>query len=173
MPYQGGSMNEEVDYEVDVSIDESALDVEWLHQAEKFMTYSRLLAQADRKTRSLEERIKVLRAHIVLDSSGKSSLGKGQKPTGQVIEAIYRDNKEHRELKRRLNAAQYKADIYRSAVFAFQQRKTALENLVILHGQNYFAGPNVPRNLTKEEIINRKREEANKKVRDKINKGGN
>ena len=31
-----------------------------------------------------------------------------------------------------------------------RRQKTALENLVKLHGQQYFAGPSVPRDLSKE-----------------------
>jgi hypothetical protein len=40
-------------------------------------------------------------------------------------------------------------------------RKAALENLVQLHGQNYFAGPKVPRNLSKERD---EKEERQKRV---------
>jgi hypothetical protein len=34
-----------------------------------------------------------------------------------------------------------------AAVNAFEQRKSALENLVRLFGQSYFAGPKMPRDL--------------------------
>ena len=33
---------------------------------------------------------------------------------------------------------------------AIDQKKSALENLVKLHGQMYFAGPSIPRDLDKE-----------------------
>ena len=48
-------------------------------------------------------------------------------------------------------------------------RKAALENLVQLHGQSYFAGPSVARNLQKErERKIEKRKQANTRIR--INK---
>ena len=47
---------------------------------------------------------------------------------------------------------------------AFEQRKDALENLVRLHGQQYFAGPKIPRDLPSEmEKRTNKNKEVNKK----------
>jgi hypothetical protein len=46
--------------------------------------------------------------------------------------------------------AKYEAKIASGASRAVDHRKSALENLVKLHGQQYFAGPMVPRDLTHE-----------------------
>ena len=55
------------------------------------------------------------------------------------------------------------------AELAFQEiawtRKKSLENLVILHGQQYFAGPKMPRNISEE------REIKQKSVNEKIGSG--
>lgn len=137
-----------MNYNDDIKIDETALETEWLNQAARYLKYAELAAAADKEVRRLEERMKVLRSEIILEESNKS-VGK-RSPTGQMIEATFRVHPQHRKLKRKLNDAQHDADILRGAVFAFQQRKTALENLVMLHGQGYFAEPNVKRTIRKE-----------------------
>lgn len=140
-----------MNYTEELYIDETALDVEWLKQSEKFMRVSRLSAKVDAEVRRLEEKMKVLRSELILEVNGNPKLlGKGLKPTGQTMEAYFRTHKKHKEIKEQLNEAQYRADVLRSAVFAFQNRKTALENLVTLHGQQYFSTPNVPHDLSKE-----------------------
>jgi hypothetical protein len=55
----------------------------------------------------------------------------------------------------------YEAEVLQGAVNAVDHRKDALENLVRLHGLQYFAGPKVPRNLSEEREY---REEQQKKV---------
>jgi hypothetical protein len=60
--------------------------------------------------------------------------------------------------------AKYEYDMAMAAVRAIDQKKTALENLVRLHGQQYFAGPSVPRDLTKEWEKTESQKQTNKKV---------
>jgi len=66
------------------------------------------------------------------------------------IEAFYREHQDHIDAKDELIESEYQAAVIRSAVFAFNQRKVALEELVRLHGMQYFAGPKAPRDLNKE-----------------------
>jgi len=47
-------------------------------------------------------------------------------------------------------------------------RSKALEELVNLHGQGYFAGPNVPRNINKEIEKKEAKEEKQRKTSKKI-----
>lgn len=60
--------------------------------------------------------------------------------------------------------AKYDVDMCQAACWAFQERKAALENLVKLHGQNYFAGPSIPRDLNKEWVDSEKQKMSNKKI---------
>jgi hypothetical protein len=46
-----------------------------------------------------------------------------------------------------------------------EQRKDALENMVRLHGQQYFAGPRIPRNLTEERQAKQKKADTQIKMK--------
>ena len=59
--------------------------------------------------------------------------------------------------------AKYEVDVAQAAVVAMSQRKDALENLVRLHGQQYFAGPKVPHDISE------LRESRQKKVNQSVN----
>ena len=56
----------------------------------------------------------------------------------------------YKEASQELIDTKYKAEMVRAAVSAIEHRKDALENLVRLYGQQYFAGPKVPRDLSAE-----------------------
>jgi len=61
--------------------------------------------------------------------------------------------------------AKYEYDMAQAAVRSIDQKKTALENLVKLHGMSYFAGPSVPRDLSKEWEQRERQNTANAKVK--------
>jgi hypothetical protein len=81
-----------------------------------------------------------------------------EKITENVIAATILINEEYQEAYAEYLTAKYESDMASGAVQAFEQRKSALENLVKLHGQQYFAGPKIPRDL------NWEREQRQKKV---------
>lgn len=135
---------EDFNYEEELTIDPDALDMEWLEQPKLFMKYSKAHADAAATVRELEEKLKVIRSDIILRNQKK---GGDIKTTKDNLEAMYRVDALHEQTKREWVRASHRADILDGAVYAFHQRKAALEHLVILHGQNYFAGPRVPRDL--------------------------
>ena len=61
--------------------------------------------------------------------------------------------------------ARYEFNTAKGAVRAVDQRKESLENLVRLHGQHYFAGPKIPRDLSSEVEQHKIRKESNAKIR--------
>jgi hypothetical protein len=61
--------------------------------------------------------------------------------------------------------AKYEANMASYIITALDHRKKALESLVTLYGQQYFAGPTAPRNLTKEWIQNQKQTSSNTQVK--------
>jgi len=137
-------------YERELTIDTEALDVEWLEQPKLFMKYSRKKAKALLRAKRTHEKLKTIRSELIMQahSGGKKLIG--CTPTGPTVDAWVRAHPDYIEAKEEQITAEFEADILDAAVFAFHQRKAALENLVILHGQQYFAGPRVPRNLTEE-----------------------
>lgn len=142
-------MSEEFDYEKDLEIDPDFLDAEWLNHPKLFMKYAKESARANAAAKLAEEKVKIIRSELSRDATDDPDrcLGKGVKPTVTAIESYYRGQGEHKKAKKEWVDACYYADLLAGAVSAFQARKLALENLVKLHGQNYFASPQEPHNL--------------------------
>jgi len=141
-----------MDYESDIRIDDTALDVEWLEQASLALRYGRHWAIRKRELTKAEERIKVIRAELIAEAnSDPVKCCNKEKPNAADIEAYYRNHKRHKEAKEAWVQAQYELDMAEVAKNEFSfTRKAALENLVRLHGQQYFAGPSVPRDLAEQ-----------------------
>lgn len=147
-----GRKMEDLDYEKDMRIDPDALDVEWLDQAPLATRYGQHVADLRRQVARLEEKKKTVRSELIqrANEDPKGCCGK-DKPNAADIEAFYRVQKEYREVAEDLLETQYElefAEVAKNEI-AFT-RKAALENLVRLHGQQYFAGPSVPRDLSRE-----------------------
>lgn len=155
-----------MNYEEDLKIDPDQLDVECLNQAEKFFKYSEQLAYADKAAKKAHEKVKVIRSELV-----KEAREEGAKNANQE-EAYYRTNRKHKEAKDELIEAEFEKDLLQASVFAFSHRKTMLENLIRLHGQNYFAGPEIPRDLKEfaENYDKMKGERAKERVKKSIKK---
>jgi hypothetical protein len=145
-----------MDYKHDCRIDETSLDIEWLNQAELSIQYGEYWAICRRKLTESEEKIKVIRAGLIKEANDNPmKCCKKDKPTVTDIEAYYRTHPEHIKAKNDWVQTQYDCDIAEVAKNEIGfTRKLALENLVRLHGQSYFAGPSVPRNLNEERYKN-------------------
>lgn len=154
------------EYEKDLFIDESALDVEWLGQPMLMVKYSRELASAEREVARLKEKISVEQAK--LDKEIRTNPEKYGLYDIKITEAVVTNaivtNKEFRKLKDELIDANYEVGMLKGAVDAVKQRKDALQDLVKLHGQQYFAGPTMPRNLSFEVEQKMKKEKSNQAI---------
>lgn len=141
-----------LDYERDIRIDETALDTEWLGQAELAVKYGREVARLRRKVKDLAERKKITRSELILEANAdpEGTIGK-KKPNAGDLESYYRTNRRYKELMEDLIEAEEELEMAEVAKDEIRfTRKAALENMVTLHGQMYFAGPNVPRNIKEE-----------------------
>lgn len=142
-----------MNYQKDVSIDESGLDTEWLAQPGLMMKYSRISAQLHMDMDVAKENVDLVRAE--LDGKIRSNpAGFGIDPDIKVTEAVISgailQQEVYKEAMTDFYQARYEWEMAKGAVSAIEHRKAALENLVRLHGLQYFAGPSVPRDLTKE-----------------------
>jgi len=161
---------DDLDYGRDLPIDLNALDLEWLKQPVLFMKYSEACVEAEKVAKKAEEDVKITRSELIKKISRKAAKEGSKTPTGQAIEAAYRTDPEYIEAKEAFIEAEAEAALLKSAVFAFQQRKSALENFVILHGQQYFAGPKVPRIIDQEAVKEVRRELT--PMKERMNKKG-
>lgn len=139
-----------MDYKDDITIDETALDVEWLDQPSKMVKYGQAAAQAKMEAELVKERLDVLKAQLDRDiRAGPEAFGIA-KITESAVTATITTHPDYQAATQELIAAQYELAMAQVAVRAIDARRSALENLVRLHGQQYFAGPSVPRDLSKE-----------------------
>jgi hypothetical protein len=141
-----------MNYERDMNIDETALDVEWLEQADLALKYGKIWADRKKVLTEAEEKVKVIRAELIAEANADPEGCCNKKsPNAADIEAYYRMSERHKKAKTAWIEAEYEcnmAEIAKNEV-SFT-RKAALEQLVTLFMGNYFAGPKVPRNLIEE-----------------------
>jgi hypothetical protein len=156
----------ELDYEKDMQIDPDALDVEWLNQAPLALRYGKHLIEMRERVMKLEEKKKVVRSELIQEANeNPEGCCKKAKPNAADIEAFYRTSERYKAVVKECNEASFEqnfAELAKNEIC--YTRKAALENLVVLHGQQYFAGPKVPRNISKEWEKARKEKQANEKV---------
>ncbi|KKN08388.1 hypothetical protein LCGC14_1057200 [marine sediment metagenome] len=152
----------ELDYERDIIIDESALDLEFLEQARLFMQYSRNEHSTRRDMDYAKTKLDLVKAKLDKEiRAHPEAFDVARISEGAIMNNILLQP-EFEAANKTFIEATYESGVARAAVWAFDQRKTALENLVRLHGQQYFAGPRVPRDLS--EVRQQRQEHSNQKV---------
>ena len=147
------SEKEPASYQDDINIDETALDVEWLNQPRLMAKYAVILATAARDVDYSKENLDVVRADLELEVRDKPEafgVEKGTRVTEALVTAIVLGCDKYKKASREYIDAKYEHNIALGIVRAFDQRKSSLENLVRLHGQSYFAGPTIPRDLAEQ-----------------------
>lgn len=176
-----------INYEKDSHIDINALDIEWLKipntEAEYIKEVKNLkdeLTQRIEEHKLAHEKVKTVRSVLLqrVHADPEKYIGKA-KATGPEAEAFYRTHKKYKKAKENeINAemAVIRAeDDFNTAkdmkdLIHFTKTKS-IENLVILHGQGYFAGPKVPRDIKRELERYQEKEENNTKRSKRIGKG--
>ena len=160
-----------MDYNEDMKIDETALDVVWLDQTDLAVKYAKYSAKCRKLSDLAEEKVKVVRSKLIkkVNQDPEKYLGVGVKINDKNVEAYYRTHPLHMKAKADWIKLKFNCSVAENAKneVCFT-RKAALEALVTLHGQQYFAGPSFPRNL--EEIREEMRKEADAKIGARLNK---
>lgn len=164
----------ELDFTKDMRIDETALDVEWLvTQGELARRYNTNYAKVCKQYNIAWEDVKTVRSELI-KRANKDPMGccMKTKPNKEDLESYYRTHKKYKIAKTRMIDVEYEKNMAEMAKNEINfTRKAALENAVILHGLNYFAGPKVPRNIHKES--SKRRKELNEANQEKISKSMN
>ncbi len=157
-----------MDYNEDVKINQNELDLEWLRQPELIWKYSKELAEAQFELDKLDEKISVITAEkelAIRTSPEKFGL---EKVTEGALKTVLQSDKELAGLRDTFNEKKFEINILSGALKALDNKKKALENLVVLHGQNYFAGPSTPLDINRESIRQNNKEIAMEKIKEKI-----
>ena len=160
-------------YLEELSIDTDALDVEWLMQPQLFMKWAELYVEAELLHDKAKEKLEYVRASI--DSKVRSNPSEytksEKKPTETQINGIITIDEEYKEASANFISAKKSFKNLGLALKAFEQRKSALENLVKLHGQTYFASPTVNSERTLSESVraaNKRKEEVQDKIKRRL-----
>lgn len=140
------------DLEPDLEIQKFKLDEEWVRQPQRYLKYAQASAYFQQELGEAEQKAKVLLATLKADCAEdpETCLGKGVKPTNDRCEAYAIQHPEYIAAKQAAIDAKYNADMALAAVFAMQQRKEALENLVKLQGMELYSEPKASGDFTKE-----------------------
>jgi hypothetical protein len=138
-----------MNYEQDIKIDPDNLDVEWLNQPSLFMQYSKHLAQMRKEVDESRQDLDIKKAEVDRKiRENPEAYGIEGKVTEGAIQSAILTEEEFQDAQKKYLEVKYEMDMAQGAVNAFNQRKEALENLVKLHGMSYFAGPQMPRDLS-------------------------
>lgn len=140
----------DLNYEQDINIDETALDLEWKMQPMLMMKYCTHMAHAKKALDLATEKLDVLRAKLDKEIRLNPEKYGLAKVTETALENTILLQPEYEEANKEYIEAKYEYEIAQAAVRAMDQKKSALENLVKLLGMSYFAGPTTPRDLSKE-----------------------
>ena len=125
-----------------LNIDQNDLDREFCKQPRLYIKYATELADARLSLDENDVRLKTIKA--TLDSlirSDPSAYNLPDKITETVIASTIIMQDEYTKAQRKVHTAQYKVNLLFAMVGALDHKKSALENLVKLHGQNYFSTP--------------------------------
>ena len=135
------------EFEEDKHIDPSQLDVEACRQADVFFKWAEKAIDARAEADRLKFKHDVTETRIQLLCREHPEKYGIVKLTEASVQAAVKCNEDRIEqweeyLKARRNSA-----MLDKAVEAMEMRKRMIEVLITLHGQKYFAGPSVPRDL--------------------------
>lgn len=158
----------DLNYEQDVSIDETALDVEWLQQSNLMYKYAKYQAETKKAMDEAKERLDFIKAKVEMDIRANPENYGLSKVTESAVASTILLQPGYLEASKKYVEARYENDIAVAAVRAIDQKKTALENLVKLLSVSYFAGPSAPRDLSlewNEHIKRKEQKELNKNVK--------
>jgi len=148
-------------------IDLTRLDEEWIGQPKLFFKYASELVDAKRQVEEAKAELDVNKAK--LDQAIRNNpegFGLIKITESSISNAIILQP-EYQEALKSITKSKYKADLIQAAVSALDHRKSALERLVSLHGQNYFATPTPQDIASKEQVERIEKEIVRRKLRHK------
>ena len=139
-----------MNYEENTNIDSSQLDIEWLEQPRLTMMYARHQAGIQRDEETAKEKLEFVSAE--LDKKIRKNPEKFgiEKITESVIRNTILLSHEYEQANTEYIDVRFENNVAKGAVRAMDTKKVSLENLVKLNGQQYFAGPRSPRDISQE-----------------------
>lgn len=160
----------ELNYDDDINIDQSALDVEWLRQPKLILKYSQHETECRRDYDKAKADLEIVEAELDKEIRNKPEKFGLDKITETAIKKAIQTSEHYQGAEEKVAEAQYEWNMAQAAVRSIYAKKDALENLVRLFGQQYFAGPKMPRDIDDEWEKRATQKQSNKKVKFTRNK---
>jgi hypothetical protein len=145
-----------MDNEGFAEIDIMRLDQEWIRQPKYFHEFATQEADAQKEMDEAKSALDLVRADV--DKAVRlnpESFGIA-KVTENAIQSAILQAKEYQEANQDLIEAKHKVALLGAAVKALDHRKKALENLVALHGRDYFSTPMTRENREETDRVERR-----------------
>ena len=123
-------------------IDLNNLEREWVEHVSKVREFTERSAETKRKEAEAKATMELAEATLLRDiRSNPDKFGLAPKPTEGAIKNCVLYQKRYKDAERAYIQAKYDNDLVDAAVKTLDHRKRALENLVSLWSQGYFATP--------------------------------
>jgi hypothetical protein len=153
------------EFQEDQKINPEELDLEAAEQAEKFFKWAERAVEARETADQAKFTMEVLAAQLKGEAMMDPEKFGLKKTTVEAVNAAVQSWPAYTKAQQEYLEARKVSALMDQAVSAMEQRKRMIEVLVTLHGQQYFAGPSVPRNLVDawKESQQKKEENVNKK----------
>jgi hypothetical protein len=131
-----------LDYENDLHLDRDELDIDWEAHPMRSFGYSLAVAEAKRVLDDLKREHRLLVAETYLDvKKNPEDYDLPDKPTVDQVKSAAESDEQCEDMYRKVINAQYELNVLQGALKALDDKKSAMENLVRLHGQSYFSTP--------------------------------
>jgi hypothetical protein len=138
-----------MDYEKDIEIDESAIDLGCFEQPRLMLKVTRLEAELEKAEDEAKERQNLIKADIDKEIRSDPEKFGIEKITEAAVTSAILSDKRYKQASTEYINAKFESKCATGAVKSFEHRKNMLETLAKLHGQSYFAGPAIPHDLSK------------------------
>ena len=124
-----------------LEIDQYRLVDEWVDQPSRYNHYARELANARREVDEAKAELELTKAEVAADiRAAPENYGMAKATEASVAECSI-TQRPYKLALATYNDARHKVGLLEAAVEGLQQRKRALEKIVDLHGQQYWAQP--------------------------------
>lgn len=124
-------------------IDPDALDIHWIKQPKLVYRYALKLAAAKLDLADAKNNLEIVKADLDKSIREDPENYGCSKLTEKAVENCVLSQGAYRRAVRDVNKSKHTVDVLEAAILALEHKKRALENLVTLHGQNYFSSPKV------------------------------
>ena len=158
----------------DKSVDPNHLDLECVRQSELVFKYSKLAAEAQGDMDSAKFQLDMVKSRLEIECrKDPEKFDLGRVSEAGIDAAVKITGKYQTAYETYLNARK-DMRVLDAACNALEHKKKMLEKLVQLHGQQYFAGPSVPHDLSADwhERQEQLKEDANQRQKQVTRKRG-